>query len=189
MRVPVNGGLSLLVFETNTVDFKDHICARTPASLCVIVEAGHNEKRLTVTAFDPLRGRGKLLRTVEKPIDEDFCDALSPDGTTFAFARGYQPEMHIRLLSLTGGSDREFTVKGWPTKASMDWSADGKGLYVGSSSSQGATLLYVDLNGIARVIWHSSEVGVGAYIGAVPSPNGRYLAIFGDARNSNAWID
>jgi eukaryotic-like serine/threonine-protein kinase len=187
MRVPVNGGLPQLVFETTTTNFKDHHCARAPASLCVIVES-QDEKRLTVTAFDPLKGKGRLLRTIEKPIHAEFAAGLSPDGSTFAFARGFQPEMRIRLLSLTGESDREIAVKGWPTMGSLDWSADGKGLYIGSNSAQGATLLFVDLNGTARVLWQSQEVGGGAFIGGVPSPDGRYLAIFGGARNSNAWL-
>jgi Tol biopolymer transport system component len=189
MRVPVNGGLPERVFESTSIRLLgDHQCARAPASLCILVELSGDEKRLTLTAFDPIKGKGKLLRSIEKPIHEDYAAQLSPDGSTYAFARGDQPEMHIRLLSLNGGSDREFTVNGWPTKASLDWSTDGKGLYIGSDSSQGATLLYVDLKGNAHVVWQSREVGVGGYIGALPSPDGRYLAIFGQARNSNAWM-
>ncbi len=62
-------------------------------------------------------------------------------------------EIHIRLLSLSGGSDREITVKGWPNLTGLDWSPNGKGLYCGSVSPQGGTLLYVDLKGNARMLW------------------------------------
>ncbi len=66
-----------------------HECARAPASLCAILEESQDGKEMTVTAFDPLKGRGKVLRTIEKekqPAD-DFAFGLSPDGTTFAIAK------------------------------------------------------------------------------------------------------
>ncbi len=176
MRVPVNGGPAQLVFETIGARWSDHQCARAPANLCVVTEASQDNRRLTVTAFDPLKGKGKLLRTIEKGL-EGLNHALSPDGSTFALARGDQPDLHIRLLSLTGGTDREIGVKGWPKNTSMEWSADGKGFYCGSSSSHGGTLLYVDLKGTAQVLWQPREVGGDDFLAGVPSPDGRYLAI------------
>jgi Tol biopolymer transport system component len=113
---------------------------------------------------------------------------LSPDGSVLAIARGDEPTIHIRLLSLTTGSEREIDVKGWPSIASMDWSADGKGLYCGSVTSQSGTLLYVDLKGTAQVVATSGDVGGGAFIGGVPSPDGRYLALTGAIHYSNAWL-
>ena len=78
--------------------------------------------------------------------------------------RGGEPEIHIRLLSLSGGPEREFTVKGWPNITGLDWSPDGKGFYCGSVSPQGSTLLYVDLKGNVRVLWQykgGHETGFG----------------------------
>jgi hypothetical protein len=71
-------------------------------------------------------------------------------------------------------SEREITVKGWPNITGLDWSPDGKRLYCGSVSPQGSTLLYVDLKGDARVLWHYKGSG---FIWGVPSPDGCYLAI------------
>jgi Tol biopolymer transport system component len=90
------------------------------------------------------------------------------------------------LLSLSGGSDREITLKGWPNITGLDWSTDGKGLYCGSISAQGSTLLYVDLKGNARVLWQYK--GGSGNIWGLPSPDGRYLAIRGDVTNSNVWM-
>ena len=62
-------------------------CARAPASLCAILEENQDEKNLVVTALDPLRGRGKVLRTIQKePRAHLTGAALSPDGTTFAIS-------------------------------------------------------------------------------------------------------
>jgi eukaryotic-like serine/threonine-protein kinase len=183
MRVPVSGGVPQFVLETR--NWKTHWCARAPGSLCVINEASQDEKQLMVTAFDPLKGRGKVLRTIEKDPTSYYRDALSPDGATLAISRAGEPEMHIRLLSLSGGSDREITVKGWPNQRGLAWSPDGKGLYCGSASPQARTLLYVDLEGNARMLWQYKGAGG---IWGVPSPDGRYLAILGSVTNSNVWM-
>jgi hypothetical protein len=127
-----------------------------------------------ITAFDPLKGRGKVLRALE--IDPSHgATALSPDGSTFAISRVGEAEGHIRLLSFSGGSDSEITVKGWPSITGLYWSPDGRGLYCGSVSPQGSTLLYVDLKGNARVQWQY-KAGSG-FIWGIPLPDGRYLAI------------
>lgn len=185
MRIPVGGGVPQLVLEMRRWTTFD--CARAPASGCVIVERSQDGKQLTLTAFDPLKGRGKALRTIEKDPAAAFSGTvLSPDGATFAVSKGGEAEIHIRLLSLFGGADREITVKGWPSLTGLNWSPDGKALYCGSASPQGRTLLYVDLKGNARVLWQYR--GAGDQIWGIPSPDGRYLAILGEVTNSNVWM-
>jgi len=185
MRIPTNGGVPQLVLENrNSIDT---MCARAPASLCVVVELSQDRKHLTITTFDPVKGRGKVLRTIEKdPAQEYAGTALSPDGSTYAVSQSRETEIHIRLLSLSGGSDREIRVKGWPNNTNLDWTSDGKGFYVGSQSPQALTLLYVDLKGNARVLWQYK--GQGSQIWGVPSPDGRYLAILATGTNSNVWM-
>ena len=119
------------------------------------------------------------------PAAPNFAWGLSPDGTVFAIAKHNEPEIHIRLLSLSAGSNREITVKGWSNIIGLDWSPDGKGIYCWSASVQSGTLLYVDLEGNARVLWQEK----GSYDGwGIPSPDGRYLAILASAANSNVWM-
>jgi DNA-binding winged helix-turn-helix (wHTH) protein/Tol biopolymer transport system component len=186
-RVPVTGGLPNLVMEMTGA--WDDRCARAPETRCVIFEESQDQKRLMVTAFDPLGGKGAVLRTIAKDVDikEGLGVAMSPDGSTVAVARTEEPEVHIRLLSLTGESDRQIAVKNWPNLAGLDWSADGKGIYVGSTSSRGGTLLYVDLKGTVQVLWQTQE-GAGGFFGGIPSPDGRYLALRGANGNSTAWM-
>jgi serine/threonine protein kinase len=186
MRMPVSGGTPQFVLETrNNLDFR---CSRAPASVCVIVEATKDERQLTFTEFDPLKGKGKVLRTMQKDPTYSYFGGtdISPDGTTFAISRGYEAETHIRMLSLTGGSDREIAVKGRPQLAGLSWSPKGKGFFCSSYSPQDSTLLYVDMKGDARVLWQSKAIfGV---IGGVPSPDGRYLAIQSGFMSSNVWM-
>jgi len=184
MRIPVSGGMPQFVLETRNED--EFECARAPATLCVLLDAREDQKQLTITAFDPLKGRGRLLRTVEKDHTAGVCYGLSPDGSTFAISIDGEAEIHIRLLALSGGSDREITVKGWPNITGLDWSPDGKALYCGSVSPQGGTLLYVDLKGNAQVVWRCKAAGGLVY--GLPSPDGRYLAILVEDLNSNVWM-
>lgn len=189
MRIPVGGGVPEFVMETRS--WYDFSCARAPASLCVIVELSQDKNHLTVTAFDSLKGRREVLRTIDKDPSalNPYAAALSPDGSAVAISKiGEESDIRIRLLSLSGGSDREITLKGWPNLAwnSLYWSPDGKGLYVGSRSPQGKAILNVDLKGNARVLWRFKGVGGPAW--GVPSPDGRYLAMENQPLNSNAWM-
>jgi len=186
MRIPASGGVPQFVLEMRNLD--SFGCARAPANLCVILEESQDRKQLMVTAFDPLKGRGKVLRTIEKEPSHDYGGTgLSPDGSTVAISRAGEAEIHIRLLSLSGGSDREITVKGWRNSTGVDWSPDGKGFYCGSGSPQGSTLLYVDLKGNARELWQHKGGG-GGIIWGIPSPDGRYLAILAQVTISNVWM-
>jgi Tol biopolymer transport system component len=186
MRVRIVGGAPQVVLEMRRdADFN---CNRSPAGLCVLAENSQDGKQLTLTAFDPLKGRGRVLRTMPKDAAAPFAGGISPDGTIYAFAKYSEPEIHLRLLSLSGSTDREITVKGWPNIRGLDWSADGKGMYCGSVSARGATLLYVDLEGNAQVLWQTSGGTGGGNIWGFPSPDGRYLAICSGVRNSNVWM-
>jgi hypothetical protein len=64
MRMPLNGGVPQRVLEiTKPLNVG---CARVPASRCVLFEETQDGKQLVLTAFDLLKGRGKVLRTLEK---------------------------------------------------------------------------------------------------------------------------
>jgi DNA-binding winged helix-turn-helix (wHTH) protein/Tol biopolymer transport system component len=185
LRIPANGGVPQHVLEMRNDSVYE--CARAPACLCVLSEVSEDEKRFTLTAIDPLNGRSKVLRTVEREGPDSYYPwGLSPDGTSLAISKYEEPEIHTRLLSLTGGSDRDITVKGWPNIVGLDWSADGKGLYVGSASPQLCTLLYVNLEAKARVVWQVK--GSPSGIWGIASPDGRYLAIGRQLAESCVWM-
>jgi DNA-binding winged helix-turn-helix (wHTH) protein/Tol biopolymer transport system component len=62
MRISARGGAPQLVLETrNYINFE---CARAPASLCVVLEASQDRKQFVITSFDPLKGKVKILRTI-----------------------------------------------------------------------------------------------------------------------------
>src|ERR1035441_8857992 len=51
-----------------------------------------------LTAFDPLKGRGRVLRTMPNDTTANFKTDLSPDGTVFAISKS-GGEIHIPICS------------------------------------------------------------------------------------------
>jgi hypothetical protein len=186
MRVPVSGGPSQLVLEAQ--NFVHHKCARAPATLCMLEEGRPDNKLLTITAFDPVKGRGRVLATVAVDPRARSYVVPSPDGTRLAFLKKGEPEGHIQLLALDGRPVRDITFKGWPGCTSLSWAPDGKGMYCGTMTAQGAALLHVDLDGNAQSLWQQrGAVGIFGIWGE-PSPDGRYLAIMTEMMDSNIWM-
>ena len=160
-------------------------CARAPATFCAVSERSPDGKLLTITGFDPLKGRGPVLKTIQTDPTVGYDWDLAPDGSKVAVHKAGEAEAHVRLLSLNGGNDREITVKGWGGLQTMDWSPDGKVLYCGSMSPEAATLLRIDMQGRAQVLWRQKGA---IQTWGVPSPDGRRLAIMGYIINSNQWM-
>jgi hypothetical protein len=130
MRIPLAGGSPEKVMDAEyELEFQ---CGREPIG-CFISEYSEDQKTISVTAFDFMSGRRKLLRSVPSPSigSKQFVDAVSPDGSTFALASNNGENTRIQLLSLSSGPDREFTLKGWWKCVGFDWSIDNLGFYVG----------------------------------------------------------
>jgi hypothetical protein len=88
---------------------------------------------------------------------------------------------------LAGGKPREVNVKGWDSLLRLVWAADGTGLFASVGGLE-TTLLYVDLEGRAQVIWDQRFRLRNGWTIGIPSPNGRYLAVSDQAIDNNAWL-
>jgi Tol biopolymer transport system component/predicted Ser/Thr protein kinase len=190
MRVPINGGSPQFLLESR--NFWDLQCSRNPATPCVVLERSQDRKQFLVSLVDPLKGRGKVLRSIDTdPAALAYTDGLSPDASTFAIAKKVEPNIHIHLISLSGAPNREIELNGWGNITGLDWSADGKGFYCGSLSPGGGTLLYVDRTGKSQVLWQDKGAATSAFdaMDGIPSPDGRYLAMpGGSVVTSNVWM-
>jgi DNA-binding winged helix-turn-helix (wHTH) protein/Tol biopolymer transport system component len=202
MRIPINGGSAEQVLTASFYDSAHSRiapgCAQAPASLCAIAERSADGKQITFTAFDPLRGRGREIAHIDiEPTGRDYVWDLSPDGTRIAFLQlfgaqnGPSAGGKIRVIPLDGQAPREIVVKGWNSLQSVDWAADGKALFVSGATPQGSALLRVDMQGNAKVLWErkgSIEPWFARAPWAVPSPDGRHLAIYDWQLSSNMWM-
>ena len=185
VRIPTAGGAPEPMFQV--VRPGPYSCARAPSSLCVIPELTADHRQVTVTSFDPIKGRGRELahldldRAINFPVNNLLCK-LSPEGTRLAFARSSDGPIEIR--SLRGQPTQVIHAKGLDKLWGMEWAADGKALLVAKKVQDGTVLLHVDLQGKTTQLWKS----IGPRCIGRQSPNGRHIAIYDWKRTSNIWM-
>ncbi len=185
MRLPISGGPPQVVMEFKGRRDLDIRCANRPGSFCAFQELSADLKQRVLVSFDPAQGRVKELMRFD--LSEAYLWDLAPDGSRIAFITAELPEVHVRFVSLAGKQISAMTVKGVarPNLAGLDWSSDGRALYLSSWSPRGASLLHIDLNGRASVLWQQRGLPV---TWGIPSPDGRYLAVLGGTTDSNVWM-
>jgi serine/threonine protein kinase len=202
MRAPIKGGPSELVLTARIPqygDYHDPVCARAPAKLCVITEEAEDHKHLIFTAFDPLRGRDRELARFDYGLDDGAYDwDLSPDGTRMAVLKTSQNRVHV--LSFDGESPRDIAVKRGAPLQTVNWTSDGKALFASSATPEGSVLLRIDFQGNSQVVWQQKgsiapwggdvDLGMGGPSApwAVPSPDGRHVAIYSWTLGANMWM-
>ena len=185
VRIPTAGGAPEPMFQV--VRPGPYSCARSPSSLCVIPELTADHRQVTVTSFDPIKGRGRELahldldRPINFPVNNLLC-ILSPDGTRLAFARSSDGPIEIR--SLRGRTTQVIHAKGLDKLWGINWAADGKALLVAKKVQDGTVLLHVDLQGKTTQLWKS----IGPRCIGLQAPNGRHIAIYDWKRTSNMWM-
>ena len=159
-------------------------CARSPSTVCAIAELAPDRKDLIFTAFDPVKGRGRELTRLTLDPAIHYTWSLAPDGSSIAVLEG--SEGRIRILSLTGQPPQEIVVKAWDGIQTLDWAADGRGLYLCSYTQNSSVLLRVDFEGNARALWQ--QKGSHHAIWVAPSSDGRHVAMSGRSGNHNVWM-
>ena len=177
--VPITGGTPRLVLKD--VSIWNLQCARLPSTICLYsVNKGITDETYR---FD-----GKSGKSTDPPQIDPSCNwSLSPDGSQRAIVDDSSKQGIIHLRSTSTGKTRDLVVKGWNELVSVDWSADGRSLLVVSlnheQGSARSALLRVTLDGGASALVHSSN-----HIGfAIPSPDGRLLAIAEASGTGNVW--
>lgn len=181
MRVPLRGGPPQALLDAPFIN--NHQCSRTQAQTCVFSQ--QLPKEIVFFKFDPVTGNPQRLTSFEN-TSHDWNWSLSPDGSLIALVRFSPNEGQIRPLALSGVPTHDIIVKNWNGITSIDWAADGKGLFVSSNpTGLASTLLYVDLKGTAHPLWEANSSGA---VFAVPSRNGQYVAITAPTIESNVWM-
>jgi len=174
--IPVGGGTPRLVLKD--VRIWNVQCAPLPSTICLYsIKKGNTSETFR---FDVRSGKSK-----DPPqIDCDCNWSLSPDGLQRAIIPGGPKNGTIQFRSTLTGEKRELAIKGWNGLDSIVWSADGKSLMVSWHQESDSALLKVTLDGRVSVLLRSSNPQI---LGAIPSPDGRSLAIAGFSTTRNVW--
>jgi len=197
MRVPVRGGPAQLVLNSTVGAIHSIRCARAPATTCVLAERSVDHSQLVFTTFDLSRGRGQeVARFNTVPTaDAEYAWDLSPDGACIAILR--RSEGSIDLLPLAGRAPQRVVAKNWTSFQTVAWAADGRGLFVSTLTKEGSAILHLDLKGNVQLLKRFDgivQAGNEPFMGgssvawAVPSPEGRQLAICSWNISANMWM-
>jgi Tol biopolymer transport system component len=183
MRAPIEGGISQFVLKAPGL--WDAECARLPSHLCIYAQIldGHQ----TFHTFDPERGKAAEWGAASR-VGDNFNWILSPDGLHLAWAASKDSGsiFGVRVLDLANGEVRDIPVPGWTDLFGVDWASDSKSLWLAARSSGGSSaILRVKLNGkVSDVLNARGE----DFYWAIPSPDGRRLAIVQEMNNSNVSL-
>jgi hypothetical protein len=186
MRLPLAGGPAVEVLQPKA--YVHHRCGRD--ARCILVEREGDVD--VVYELDALQGRGPEL--FRKPADTGGA-AVSPDGLRIGYlvnrpaadggARAEAATI-VRVVDMRGTTQLEIPVPGYAAVQSLDWTADGSGfITAGYTSPNESTLLYVPLKGdIVPLLREPGSMPRWA----IPSRDGKFLAISGSMYDLNAWM-
>ena len=190
MRVPVSGGQPQFIEEVKGYPGCANCCSdldsgRNPAlrcptnpnALCVLSEV--EQSRVVFTSINVATGKKNELFRVDAA---NYWD-LSPDGSRIAFGDP-NAGCEIRILTLTGVTERTLAVKGRAHCIAAAWPQRGDGLFVESYTDVKSTLLRVSWDGDAKPLRTSLKWF--RHFGE--SPDGKYLAFTDVIGDSNAWM-
>jgi Tol biopolymer transport system component len=190
MRVPLAGGPSELALEEPGIG--NYKCARLPSTLCIYSRIDNGLQRFFT--FDPARGKLRELLAAKRPSDDGPGSAwsLSPDGKYLASPKSADPnqETVVRIMEIAKGTQLDISVPGLPLMMGLDWAPDSRSLWLGgymgrSSAGTRSGLVKVDLAGRVRTVIESSSMAIWY---AIPSPDGRRLAVMAHTDNSNVSL-
>jgi eukaryotic-like serine/threonine-protein kinase len=175
--IPIGGGTPRFILKD--VGIWNVQCARLPSTICLYsVAKGDSSETFR---FDVRSGK----IAIPPQIESAFNWSLSPDGSERAIILYGSSQNKIQLRSTSTGQTRDLVVKGWNGLLGVNWSADGKRLLVSwHNFERDSALLNVSLDGRAIVLLESSNPEVWH---AIPSPNGRMLAIAEAGGPKNVW--
>lgn len=184
MSVPLGGGESRKVVEWPNIN--NFQCARAPSRECIF--SSFTNDALEFYEFDSEKGKSSLMFRISDPEWQLFNWTLSPNGELLALAKKLraQEQAELQIMSLRGGSTQKLVLKDWRMIRTIDWAADGKTIWASASPRIGEeVLINVDLQGRVKPAVKEGS----PYIGwAIPSQDGKRLAIWEASGASNVWM-
>ena len=190
MRVSLSGGPSDLALEEPGIG--GYKCARLPSTVCIYSLVDNGVQRFF--SFDPAGGKVKELPAAKRRSDDGPGSAwsLSPDGRYLASptSSGQYAPPGVRIFDLTTAKEREIAVPNVLLTMGLDWAPDSRSLWVGGymgrrSGGTRSGIVRVDLAGHATTVLQGSSMAIWF---AIPSPDGRRLAVLAHTDDSNVSL-
>jgi len=182
MRLALSGG------RPEPLDMQEEVlgigCSRVQLPRCVVIGPGTDRGELVFFSFSPMNGHTDELVRFNLPTNrEDWEWQLSPDGRQVALL--VPSEGRIHLIALESHQRTEIPLNNFSSAYHLAWAADGKSLLLSNATRQGAALIRIDLRGITQTLL---EQRGDLSVLALPSPDGRFLAVTKWTIASNVWM-
>jgi eukaryotic-like serine/threonine-protein kinase len=186
MIAPASGGRPQEFDFGNRGVVGNVVCSQKPARNCLAGTLDRPRHKLVLWEIEPPSRDIRRLFAIDCDLRKGRNWMLSPDGTQIATSKNDQDHGEIQIYSLDGAMKRRVRVNGFNQFLSIDWAADGASWFVGTRTATGCSLLKVHQNGRAQVLLNMRGRNMRSF--AIPSPNGRRLAILGWTISRNVWM-
>jgi Tol biopolymer transport system component/DNA-binding winged helix-turn-helix (wHTH) protein len=195
MRVPLSGGPAQFVLGGQGIT--NYQCARLPSTLCVYGQMQPAAEYYRFFTFDPDGTKSSEItaaKLTKEDADGPNAWGLSPDGKYLVTSRSQNPYKYkvpaIRIFDIANSTERFIPVSAAGLIMGTDWAADSKSIWVSAYMGRGAWgsrsgVMKVDLTGKVSVLYEGLNLGLWL---AIPSPDGRRLALLEHTQNSNMWL-
>jgi Tol biopolymer transport system component len=143
---------------------------------------------LAVLQFDAATGAMKEIFRTSDSGWQNYNWTLSPDGKLLALCKEMRVSQNatIRLVSLDSGTERVIRLNEWAGILAIDWAADGKSFWASAIlRGEERALVSIDLQGNVKSVMEGEKPYVGW---AIPSRDGKHLAMWQSTGGSNAWM-
>ena len=184
MRAPIGGGTGQVLLEEDGIS--NFQCARAPSRVCIFSK--FSKDALVVVQFDPATGAMTDFYRATEPGWQNYNWTLSPDGKLLALCQEMRvsKDAQILLVPLDGGPQRAIHVNEWAGISAIDWAADGKSFWASALlRGEVRALVNIDMQGNLKTVVQQNK----PYIGwAIPSRDGKHLAIWQATGGSNVWM-
>jgi len=191
MRMPIAGGSSQSVLEGSGIN--NFECATLPATLCVYGQRDPTSEYYRFFTFNPDGTKGdEILAGKVKREDGPNHWGLSLDGRYLVTALSQNPYNApvLRVFDLARGTEQLIPVPQIGLMFGMDWAWDSNTLWLGGFVGRGewgarSGLFRVDLTGKITPMYRGLNPSITF---AIPSPDGRHLALGAATETSNMWL-
>jgi hypothetical protein len=184
MHAPISGGAGQLLLEADGIN--NFQCARAPSHMCLF--SRFEKDALAFLQFDAATGAMKEIFRTNDSGWQDYNWTLSPDGKLLALCREARvsQDATIRLVSLSDGTERVIHINDWAGVVAFDWAADGKSFWASAIlKGEARGIVNIDLHGNLKTVVNGDKPFVGW---AIPSRDGKHLAMWQSTGGSNVWM-
>jgi Tol biopolymer transport system component len=177
--VPLHGGTRRVILQG--VSIGDIQCARFPSKLCFLITNSGSASNFV--SFDPENGKTQPSATFK--IDRRLSSSLSPDGSQLALVPS--PGSKVIFMTISDRHTHEVELKGWAGLTTVDWTSNGKSVYVIAQTTNGTDeVVEVDPSGEHRVLLESD--GHTHFWWAIQSPDRQHVMVQEVTGESNVWV-